>query len=145
MVDETVVYGRHAKREAESRKLARAKSLAPGTAADRAGFAGKSGRGASRDLVDDVKDKKVKVEDLKKDELPPELAKLKTVKERKEYLKKKAKKRAELNKKAIALDKKRTAYIAAELKKKGKKGSDSFDSQVLTMLRKQAKKFKIKY
>ena len=72
------------------------------------------------------------------------MKKFKTVKEREEYLKKVEKKRGELNKEAVELDKKRSVYIAEELKKKGK-GKDSFDSNVLEMLRKQAKKYEIDY
>jgi hypothetical protein len=44
----------------------------------------------------------------------------------------------------VELDRKRADYIAAELKKKGK-GKDSFDSNVLEMLRKQAKKFELDF
>jgi Mg-chelatase subunit ChlD len=140
----TVVYGRGALRKESEKKLEAARALAPAAAADRAAFAGKSGKAASYDLLDAVKDKKVDLEKLKEEELPAELKKLKTPKERKEYLEKLGKKRTELNKEAVELDKKRTAYIADELKKKGK-GKDSFDSNVLEMLRKQAKKHEIAY
>ena len=67
----------------------------------------------------------------------------------KEYLDKLEKRRAELNKKALDLDKKRAAYIKEELakkaKKEGKNAKDSFDNQVLETLRKQAKKHNIDY
>jgi hypothetical protein len=140
----TLVYGKAPARAEGMRKLADAKGLAPGAAADRAAFAGKTGKAASYDLLDTVKEKRVDLDKLKDDELPAELKKLKTPKERKEYLDKLAKERAELNKEAVALDKKRSAYIAEEMKKKGK-GKDSFDSSVLDILRKQAKKFDLDY
>jgi Mg-chelatase subunit ChlD len=140
----TVVYGRKTMRAAGAAKLEEAKSLPAGAAADRAGFAGKSGKSASYDLIDAIKEKKVDLKKIKDDELPDELKKLKTVKEREEYLKKLEAKRTVLNKEAIDLDKKRSAFIAEEMKKKGK-GKDSFDSSVLEMLRKQAKKFEITY
>ena len=72
-----------------------------------------------------------------------------TLKEQKEYLDKLDKRRTELNKKAVELDKKRGAYIKEELakkaKKEGKDAKDGFDNQVLESLRKQAKKHNIDY
>ncbi len=145
LADTTVTYGRPAFRMAAESKAADAKTLPTGAAADRAGFAGKSGKGAAKgDLIDDLEEKKTDLKKLKESELPEALKKLKTPKEREEYLAKMKKKRAELNKEAVELDKKRSAYIAEEMKKKGK-GKDSFDSSVLEMLRKQAKKFEIAY
>jgi Mg-chelatase subunit ChlD len=140
----TVVFGGAGLRAEGAKKLDEARALPTATAADRASFAGKSGRGASYDLIDAIKDKRVELNKLKDNELPDELRKLKTVKEREEYLKKLEDKRKELNKEAVDLDKKRTAYIAAELKKKGK-DKDGFDTSVLQMLRKQAKKYEIDY
>ncbi len=140
----TVVYGGARTRAAGEAKKDEARRLSAPAAADRAGFAGKSGKAAAYDLIDAIKEKRVDLKKLKESELPEELKKLKTTKEREEYLKKIEKKRAELNKEAVELDRKRTAYIQAELKKKGK-DKDSFDSNVLEMLRKQAKKHKIDY
>jgi Mg-chelatase subunit ChlD len=118
----------------------------PADAAARAGFAGKTGKVLDGDLVKDLEEKKVTLEKIKEDELPDELKKLKTEKERKEYLEAKAKKRAELSKEAVELDKKRSDFVAKELEKKGKEaGKDSFDRNVLEMLRKQAKKYDLGY
>jgi Mg-chelatase subunit ChlD len=145
LADTTLAYGRVEMRKAAESLAEEAKSLPAGPAADRAGFAGKSGKGAAKgDLIDDMEAKKVDLKKIKESELPEALKKLKTPKEREEYLAKTKKKRAELNKEAVELDKKRTAYIAEEMKKKGK-GKDSFDTNVLEMLRKQAKKFDIAY
>jgi Mg-chelatase subunit ChlD len=145
LADTTVAYGTNAMRKASLSAAEEAKSLPASSAADRAGFAGKSGKGAAKgDLIDDLDEKKVDLKKLKESELPEALKKLKTPKEREEYLEKMKKKRAGLNKEAAELDKKRSAYIAEELKKKGK-DKDSFDSSVLEMLRKQAKKFEIAY
>jgi Mg-chelatase subunit ChlD len=145
LADTTVAYGRREVRMEAASKVSEAKALPAGAAADRAGFSGKSGKGAAKgDLIDDLDEKKTDLKKLKDEELPEALRKLKTPKEREEYLAKMKKKRAELNKEAVELDKKRTAYIDAEMKKKGK-GKDSFDNNVLEMLRKQAKKFEIAY
>jgi hypothetical protein len=144
MTRRTLAFGDARMRDGAREKLAEARALAPGPAADRAGYASKTGTTASYDLIDAIKAKRVKLEDLKPAELPEELKKLKTPAERKAYLVKVEKERADLNKKAADLDTKRNAYIRAELAKKGK-GKDAFDNQVLQMLRKQAKKHGIAY
>jgi Mg-chelatase subunit ChlD len=144
----TLVYGDAKMRAAGAAKRDEARALKPEAAADRAGFAGKSGKAAAYDLLDAVKSGKVKLEEVKKDELPESMRKM-TVKEQKEHLDKLDKRRTELNKKAVDLDKKRGEYIKEELakkaKKEGKDAKDSFDNQVLETLRKQAKKHKIDY
>jgi Mg-chelatase subunit ChlD len=105
-------------------------------AADRAAFASKTDKVLDGDLLGDIKDKKVELAKIKDAELPEELKKLKTVEERKAYLEKVAKKRAELNKEILALDAKRADFVKKELEKAGKdKGKDAFDSQVLEMIR----------
>lgn len=139
----TLVYGGREMRARGAAKLEEAKALPPAAAADRAAFAGKSGKAAAYDLLDALKDGKKKLEDLKKDELPEEMRKM-TLKEQKEYLEKIKKRREELNKKARDLDKKRGEYIKKELAK-NKGGKDSFDNQVLETLRKQAKRHGISY
>src|SRR5262249_34670474 len=140
-----LVYGT-AKEQAESKdKAEKAKKLAPAPAADRAAYSGKKGGGMSYDLVEALKAKKVDLARMKDEELPPELRKLKTTKEREEYVKQVEAKRAELNKEAVELDRKRSDYIKKEQEKKGKKAKDGFDESVLQMLRKQAAKHKIEY
>ena len=159
-----VMRGLAGERKAAEKKLEAAAELAkpsaPGgaappaavaAAADRAGFAAKSGKaggGGTRDLLEEaVKDGKVdaaKLKEVKEEELADEIKKLKTEKERVEYLQKKADERAKLTKEALELDKKRAAFIAEELKKKGK-DKDSFDSSVLEMLKKQSKKYELDF
>jgi Mg-chelatase subunit ChlD len=138
----TVAFGRAEQQRATKDAAVEAKALAPAAAADRAGFAAKKESNGANDLLDALKAKKVKLEDLKKDELPEELQKM-DVKEQKEYLEKLDKKRTDLQKEALELDKKRTEHIAKELEKT--KGKSGFDAQVLEILRKQAKKVKIEY
>jgi hypothetical protein len=142
----TLAYGTRAMRAETSAKASEAESLPAGAAADRAGFAGKSSKGAAAgDLLDDIKGKKTELKKIKDEDLPDPLKKLKTTKEREAYLKEVAEKREKLQKEALELDKKRSSYIAEELKKKKDKGKDSFDGNVLEMLRKQAKKYDIAY
>lgn len=144
----TVVYGdsdaraRNLQRKDEAVKESAA---APGAAADRAGFLAKAkgeGRVAAYDLLDNIRDGKVKLEELKKEQLPKELQDL-SVEKRKEYLDNLARKRADLNKQIIELDKKRNEFIKEKLEKDRK--TNGFDSQVLEILRKQAKKHAIEY
>ena len=144
----TLVYGgKREKAEGEAKSRAAGALPAP-AAADRAAFRAKDGKAAAYDLLDAVKSGKVKLAEVKKEELPEQMQKM-DAKERKEYLDKLEKRRAELNKKALELDKKRGEYIKEELakraKKDGKDAKDSFDNQVLESLRKQAKKHDIDY
>lgn len=145
LADSTLVYGRGEVRARRESAVVTAKALAPGAAADRAAFSGKSGFGGGGDLLDALKEKKADLKTLKEDELPQALRQLKTPEQRERYLKEVGEKRDQLRKQAVDLDKKRAAYIAAELKKKGDKGKDSFDANVLEMLRKQAKKFDLAF
>ncbi len=140
----TIVFGDARMRREGEKKTEAALELAAPAKADRAGFGGKSGGVATYDLLDAVKAKKVELEKLKKEELPAEMRKM-TLKEKKEHLEKLDKKRDGLRKEAVALDKKRTAFIQKELEKKGKDGKSAFDNQVLEMLRKQAKRSNIDY
>jgi len=66
----TLVFGGAAMRAAGTKKRAEAAALAPAAAADRAGFAGKSGMAASYDLPDSIKDGKVKLEKPKRMSCP---------------------------------------------------------------------------
>jgi len=144
----TLVYGGAGMKARGAAKLEAAKELPAPAAADRAAYAAKDGKAAAYDLLDAVKGGNVKLDKLKKEELPAVMQKM-DPKQQKEYLDKLDKRRTELNKKALELDKKRGAYIKEELAKKAKKdgkdGKDSFDNQVLESLRKQAKKHQIDY
>jgi Mg-chelatase subunit ChlD len=144
MARTTLVFGRGEMRKGAEAKREEARALPAAAAADRAGFAAKDGKAAAYDLLDAVKAKKVKLEELKKDELPAEMQKM-SPKEQKEYLDKLDKRRAELNKEALDLDKKRSEFIQKKLAEKKGGGKDSFDNQVIESLRKQAKKFDIDY
>jgi Mg-chelatase subunit ChlD len=139
----TLTYGRKADRMKGEAKKKLAAGLRPAAAAERAAFAGKAGKVATYDLLDAVDAGDVKLEQMKREHLPPELRKL-SPKERKAYLDKLRKHRAELAKKALELDKKRAAYIKEQLGK-DKKAKDGFDRQVLRILQQQAKKFRIEY
>jgi Mg-chelatase subunit ChlD len=144
MAKSTLVYGSK-DRQAEGRaKGDAAAGLSAPAAAERAAYQAKNAQNSAYDLLDDVKKGKVKLEEVKKEDLPEELKKL-NLKEQKEYLDNLDKKRAELNKKALELDKQRNEYIAKKQAEEKDKGKESFDNQVLEVLRNQAKKHKIEY
>jgi len=141
----TLCFGdEKAQGKGESQKRANL-ALPAAVQADRAAFYANARRGASYDLLECVKNKTVKLEELKKDQLPPELRKL-NLKEQRAYLDKLDKRRTELNQQARELDKKRGTFIAkkqaADLKTSTR---DSFDNQVLLILQRQAVRADIRY
>jgi hypothetical protein len=141
----TLVYGHSEMRTKAKGNLAKAAGLPAPVAADRAGFAGRTGMAASYDLLDNIKNGKVKLDKLKKEELPEELQKL-TLDEQRAYLEKLDKRRSELLKEAGELDKKRGAFIAKKLSEDDKnRARDSFDNQVLRVLEQQARRVNIEY
>ena len=140
----TLVYGRA---EEQARGLAKnkeAEKLDAPAAAERVAFQAKNAQVASYDLLDSIKQGRVKLEDLKTEELPKELREMKP-EERKEHLKKLDAKRDALRKEALDLDKKRSDFIAKKQAEDTGKGKNSFDNEVLDVLRNQAKKHKIDY
>ena len=141
-----VCWGYERDRKAGEEKAAAAESLpaAGGLAADSAGFRSKASRLAANDLLDDLKEGRVKLGDIKDDQLPDDLKKMKP-EERKAHVEKLQKDREDLKKKALDLDKKRLDFIAKKLAEDKGKAKDGFDNQILDTLRKQAEKVNIKY
>jgi Mg-chelatase subunit ChlD len=143
----TVNYG-SVRRQAEGKAKADATAALPGpVAAERAAYFGRSGGGAAGtyDLLEGVKKGTVKLKELKKEELPPEMQKM-TLAEQETFLKKLDQKRTELNQKAVELDRKRGEFIDKKLKEDRKNlARDSFDGQVLQILQQQAARNGIRY
>jgi Mg-chelatase subunit ChlD len=145
MARSTLAFGGGEKRAEGMAKAKGAAALPPGVAAERASFSARTGRAATYDLLDSIKRGEVKLEKLKEEELPDELRKL-TLAEQKEYLQKLEVRRAELNKKAVELDKKRSDFIAKKLAEDGKdRAMNTFDGQVLRILSQQAQRSGIEY
>jgi Mg-chelatase subunit ChlD len=146
----TCTYGSLA-RQAEGKAVAKgAAGLPAPAAAERAGYfartkGGGAGGGAAYDLVEAVKSGKVKLRELKKEELPPEMQKL-TPAEQEAHLKKLDERRGELNKQAADLGRKRGEFIARKLAEGDKdRARDSFDNQVLRILQRQAARIHVRY
>ena len=85
-----------------------------------------------------IKDGKVKLENMKKAELPPEMQKM-TLEEQKTFLKKLEVQRQQLSQKGLELNKKRIDFIAKKQSEDERNlAHDGFDNQVLHALRRQA-------
>jgi Mg-chelatase subunit ChlD len=140
----TLVFGNRETQQAGQKKNDDARKLAPEGAAARVAYQCKNGWCANYDLLDCIKQGKVKLEELKKEELPEQLQKLSS-KEQKAYLDKLEQRRKELNEKVLALDKKRSDFVAKKQAEDAAKNKNSFDNQVLEVLRNQAKTTGIDY
>jgi len=142
-----VAYGSERERGAVMAKQAVAEAAAPAAAADRLAYnvaTAKVVQGGG-DLVDDLKEGRAKLAELKAEELPAEL-KGKTADEQKAYLARQEKKRTQLQAQVAELVKKRQAYVDAETKKAAAEGKGSgFDAEVARTLKEQAKRKKIAF
>jgi Mg-chelatase subunit ChlD len=117
-------------------------------AADRLAYNAKSGGKVvqgSGELLDEIKEGKVALKDVRRDQLPSELQKL-SEGELRAKLDETAAKRTELQKHASELAQKRETFLAAEQKRLAATGKgDAFDSKVAEILREQAAKKGISY
>jgi Mg-chelatase subunit ChlD len=93
------------------------------------------------DLVQDIENETVKLEDVKDDELPPELKKMSPAERKKEIERRLAERKA-IRAEILELSKKRDEFIAAERKKAGRQ--NGFDAAVAQALKEQLLKKGIK-
>jgi len=130
-----------ARQEAQDKN---AVAAAPGAASSRAQFkASAQYRNADWDLVDALKENKVKLEDLKPEQLPENLRKL-TKDELAKHIAEKAAERKSLQEKIQKLSKARDAYLA-EANKKTAEGDTGLDKVIIDATRKQAEKKSFKF
>jgi len=139
-----VPYGSERKRGEVMAKQVAAEAAAAPAAADRLAYNASTGKAVQGggDLVDDLKDNRVKLEEVKADELPAEMKNL-TKEQQAAYLKAKAEERQKVQARIAELVKKRQEYINEEMRKAAGKGG--FDEQVRTIVTEQAKSKGIKY
>jgi hypothetical protein len=97
---------------------------------------------ASWDLVDAAKDKDFKLAELKAEELPAEMRKM-NGEERKAYIEKSAKERAELQVRINQLNKEREQYVATRMKEIA--GTNTLDAVVISAVREQSAKRNFKF
>jgi Mg-chelatase subunit ChlD len=137
-------YGPDEQKRQGERMLDRARELKGTRGADRAVYAARSRSLGPYDLLDAVSAKRVKLEDVKPDDLPDAMKGLKDEEALKRYLADVQAKREKLRHDILALEEKRSKMLRERLAKEG--GSlGTFDRKVLAVLRQQAKKFEIKY
>ncbi len=143
LFDSALIYGNLDEKRRGGAMVAAAKGLSGPTGADRVAFAAKSRRIGPFDLIDAMRKRKVKLEDIPEAELPAALKDL-TAEERRDFVEKVIRERTGLYADAVELEKKRAEAMATDLGKRAG-GKDGFDTKVLEILRKQAKKFDISY
>jgi hypothetical protein len=134
-----VTYGRKDKRDANVAAQARAESrittdATMGAQADRALNKAVNDLSYDGDLVQAVENETVKIEDVKKEDLPEEMQKM-TIAERKREVNKRIAERTAIRAEILTLSKLRDDYIAAERKKQGR--SNGFDTAVAAALKEQ--------
>jgi hypothetical protein len=138
----SVAWGDARQQAAVFRKNAVAAEAAPSIAAERAAYnwrdGGKAVQGAG-DLVADFAEGKVRLDELKTEELPENLKNL-NVAERRNFLEKQQAKRTELNTRLGKLVSERDEFIRAEQEKNAKEGKgDAFDLKVAEIISGQVK------
>ena len=99
---------------------------------------------ASWDLVDAAKQKNFQITELKTEELPAEMQKM-NADERKSYIEKRARERAELQSRISQLNAEREKYLAARMKESAVAGTNTLDGVVITTIREQAQKRNFKF
>jgi hypothetical protein len=95
------------------------------------------------DLLQNIENGSVKLESVAEADLPEDLKKLSPT-ERKQEIDKRLAERKEIRNQILALSKQRNDYIAAQQKKQGGTGQNSFDVAVATALKEQLAKKGIK-
>lgn len=100
--------------------------------------------GGRQELVQDIADGKVELDELREEELPPELQGL-MAEERREYVEQKAGERKALQAKINEVAEKRAEFVRAELERLGGGEQDAFDQKVIEALRAQAARVGIRY
>jgi hypothetical protein len=133
--------------ELEAKRGAAMEAAAP-VAASRLAYLAKTGGRANdgrEDLVDAVKEGRVKLDAVSKDELPPALREL-TPAKREEHVQAKLAERVRLQARVLKLSEERDAFLRAEEQRLAAAGKgDAFDQQVLEAIRVQAKAKGIAY
>ena len=142
-----VAYGSERARRVVASKQLAAEAAPASVAADRLAFNAASGVAVQGEgeLLDSLSSGKVKLESLKKDQLPPELQKLNEEELKAEIGKKQTGTRGAAGR-IQKLSKEREEYLAAERKRLAEQGKgDSFDEKVAASIRAQAARKGIEY
>jgi len=134
-----VAYGPAGKEAEQRQRVQDANAAKSGSLGSRiAAKASAQYRNAGWDLVDALKEGKVKLEDVKDEDLPEAMRKM-SVAERKKYVEAQRAERAKIQAEIRKLSEERKNYVAAELKKQGK-ADNSLGAAMLKAVREQAAK-----
>jgi Mg-chelatase subunit ChlD len=135
-----IPFGNERLRQTVAAKQAAAEAAAPAANASRLSYNSKTDKAVQGggELIDAIKDGKMKLEEVKTDDLPENLRKL-SPEELKAHVAAQQAERETIQKRIAEIVKERDAYLVAERKKLVTSGkTDSFDEQVAQTLRKQA-------
>jgi len=144
LANSALLWGSRSVVTTNTRLQMEAAGLGYGVAAERVAYQAKNSQVAAFCLLDQIKQNRVKLEDVKKEELPKQLQGLTLVRQ-KEYLKNLDTRRTGLNNQVLELDRVRSTWVARKQAELAKTGTGSFDARVLDILRGQAKKYAIAY
>jgi len=129
----------------QSAQDSNASSVAKGSMMNRAVFkASAQYRNDSWDLVDAVNNKSVKLEEVKKEELPEEMKEM-SLEERKSHIEEQTKKRAEIREKVNELNEARKKFVAKKMKETQNGEEETLDSVMIKAMREQATKRSFKF
>jgi hypothetical protein len=132
-----------ASKEKQAKQDMNAASASPESAVQRSvAKASAQYKNTTWDVVDGYESGNVDLEKMKDEELPDEMKGLKG-KERKDYVDKMIKKRAELQKKINTLNEDRRKYVDNEMKKQSK--NNTLDAAIINAVRDQAEKKEFKF
>lgn len=124
---------------------ANAAALAPSIAAQRAATkASANYRNSAWCLIDHLDLDKVKLEDIKDEDLPENMRKM-SMEQRKAHLAEKKKQREALQKQIAELNDARNKYVADERRKQAAEGKETLDKAVIDSVRKQAEAKKYEF
>ena len=142
-----IPYGDPETRGGVSAKQAMSEAVAAPAAADRLSYNAKTNKSVqgAGELLDALTSNSLKLEDIRTKDLPPELQKL-SREELEARIAQAGKDRAALQKEIAEVAQKREAFIAEENKRLAAAGKgDSFDTEVVQTIRKQAERKGIHY
>jgi len=137
-----VAFGSIKEREKAGARLDAVRRMASTIAAERAAYKCAEEKMSAYDLIDALRNNRVKLEEIEDEKLPDEMRKM-SLQERKDYLAEKEKERRELKVRIDELSQKRAAYISAKLKENP--DEDAFDRVVQKLIAKQAERKGIVY
>lgn len=148
-----VPYGSRARQASVSRKQAASAAAPAAATADRLSYNARTGKTVQGEgeLLDDLREGKQKLADVKREELPPDLQELEPEALRKE-VDRRGSERARIQAEVGRLSREREEFLKGESRRRaeaakggGKKATDGFDEKVREMLREEGGRKRLKF